>query len=354
MASTIPADQVRARLTNKLMDVWVERLKPTTFLGNWFPDTPATPTRYLKIEVVRGDEKIAVDVVRDGEANHNKFSTSTEKTFDPPYFDEDFGTNSIDLYDRLVGSDRIDAGVLSYVMQQITMKMETITDKIERRYELMRAQALLTGIVTVEANTNIDFKRKSELVIAYTSGNNFADNAVKPGTVLSGFGTLLRKTGKVGGGTTDIIFGTEAWTAFINNTNVKEDADIRRRELEKIVAPTFTTDGASYHGTYSDGLHNYNLWTYEQFYKDASGTLQPYIDPKKIILLPVNQTRFNMAYAGVPQLIDAQNPTVRTGKFIYYDYTDMKRKSHIYGAQSAGMPMLTSVDKVLTAKVIAG
>jgi hypothetical protein len=60
-----------------------------------------------------------------------------------------------------------------------------------------------------------------------------------------------------------------------------------------------------------------------------------------------------MAYAGVPQLIDEDNPVVRTGKFIYYSYTDERRRSRVYGVQSAGLPILLEVDKLFTATVLA-
>ena len=109
-------------------------------------------------------------------------------------------------------------------------------------------------------------------------------------------------------------------------------------------------DGASFHGQYSDGVNNYNCYTYEQYYTDAAGASQQIIDPLGIIMLPMD-TRFHMAYAGVPQLIDGENPTVRTGKFIYYDYTDVQRKSHFYGVQSAGLAIPVSVDKMFSAIV---
>jgi hypothetical protein len=352
----IPASQARAKFTSKMIDLWVERLKPNTFLRKWFPDTPATPTRYVQIEVQRGTKKIAVDVLRNADANYNTFSKSTEKVFDPPYYDENFAITSLDMYDRLMGSGTIDAGIYSYLLEQGTMKMETIVDKIERRYELQRAQVLQTGIVLASATENVDFQRKAGSKLAYNAAYDWGlqttpgTSDVNPAVSLSTWSSWLKVNGNIGGGAIDLIFGTSAWLAFMGNTFVKETSNFRRINNLDIIPPTMNMDGASFHGQYSDGVNNYNCYTYEQYYTDAAGASQQIIDPLGIIMLPMD-TRFHMAYAGVPQLIDGESPAVRTGKFIYYDYADIKRKSHFYGVQSAGLAIPVSVDKIFSAIV---
>ena len=348
----IPASLIRSTITTKFLALWKERLRPTTFLATWFPDTTPTATRYVSIEVQRGKEKIAVDVLRNAEGNHNKFEKSTQKDYDPTYFDENFTVDSLRMYDRLIGSGTVDAGVVTAILNEGTEKMQLLADKIERRYELQRAQALQTGIVTATSTENIDFQRKASMILAYNAAHNFADNTVSISSFLGTWGSLMRSVGKVGTGTFDLLMGSSAYQAMIANTKFQAEADIRRIALTDIVSPVKNTEGADYMGMFSAGTCNYRIWVYDQYYEDASGVLQPYIDPKKIIILPPNPA-FMMAYAGVPQLIDEDNPVVRTGKFIYYSYTDERRRSRVYGVQSAGLPILLEVDKLFTATVLA-
>ena len=99
----IPASQARALFTQSLVDVYKEMPKVTSFLRSFFP-TKETGSRYLSIEVQRGFEKIAVDVLRGTEGNRNNFGKSTEKIFDPAYYREFFDMTQLDLYDRLFTS----------------------------------------------------------------------------------------------------------------------------------------------------------------------------------------------------------------------------------------------------------
>lgn len=352
--ATIPTSLLRSQYTNQFIALWKEEIRPTTFLSNFIRDGIPTTSRYVSIETQRGTTKLASAVVRGTGANLNTFERSTQKTFDPPAFAEKFTIGALEVFNRAMGSNSIDSAMWPQIQQEALRRMRITADKIVRTGELMRAQALLTGVVTLTGGggVSIDYGRRSELVIAYDAANNFADDTKNPSTILASFSTLMKKYGRIGGGTIDIIMGTTAAAAFLNNAIVKGRADIRRIELESIQMPQYNQEGASYLGMYSDGINIYRLWTYEQYYTDANGVDQQYIDPKKIIMIPPG-TEFTMEYAGVEQLIDNENPTMVAGKFIYNSYTDMEKQTKVFEVRQASLPVLVTVDKLLTAQVIA-
>jgi hypothetical protein len=321
------------------------------FLRSFFP-TKEFMTRYLSLEVQRGTEKIAVDVKRGTEGNFNTFSKSTEKIFDPPYFAEWFNLNELDLYDRMIGSSSIDDGVYAALLEQTSDKMGELVKKIERAYEKMCADALTFGTITLVNGDSVDFKRKAGSLVANTVDNTWATGTVDPCANIAEGCTFLRTDGKVQGGVFNLIMGSTAFSDFINNTIIKSRADIRRYELVNVAAPQRNSLGASLHGQVSCGSYLVNLWTYPEYYEDANGTLQPYIDPKKVILLP-EAPNFALNFAACPQLIDEQNPTVKTGAYLFVEDRNAWEGVHKYGVRSAGVPMLKGVDQVWTMQPVA-
>jgi len=347
----IPSSLLRAKVTSSMRGLFIEMLRPTQFLLNYAPDGGTTPSKYIEIEVQRGTERIAYDIIAGANGHMNTFDKSTQKIFLPPQYEEKHAVTNMDLFDRAMGSTDIAASAVTAVAQRNAMKMQMCVNQIYRAYEYQMAQALETATITFQNAETVNFARNPALLVAYNTAHNWADNAIDPAVNLASWGTLLRKIGKVSGGVIDIIFGTDAWLKFTGNTKVRERADVRRIEQERIVAPTFNMDGAMFHGIYSDGLHNYRLFTYDQWFMDKNDVLQPYINPKKIYMIAPG-THATVEYAGVPQLVDETRP-LEFGKFRFSDYIDEEKQAHMYRVQSAGLVVMNMVDKFLTAQVLS-
>jgi len=350
--TTISTTDARALFTKSVVDVYKEIPKPTGFLRSLFPAKEYS-TKELSIEVQRGFEKIAVDVERGTEGNRNSFSRSTEKVFVPPYYKEYHDATQIDLYDRLFGSTDIEAGVFAQFTQEVAERNYALQAKIERSYELQCAQVLQTGIVTLNSGINIDYKRKSaSLVDLGTINANRYWNVDSTSTVLADVeaaGNFLRQVGKSNGGTINMICGSSALNAMLNNDKFKSMADIKNYKLVDINSPLKNAVGATLHGTFSAGSYNILVWSYPEFYDNASGVSTPYIDPKVVIFLP-EMPRFNMAFAAVPQLL-GQAP--KRGAFLFRDYIDERSEAHIFEVKSAGLAIPTAVDQIYTLQVLS-
>lgn len=345
----ISVTDARGLFTKMLIDVYRERTTPTSFLRSFFMARESA-TKELSIEVQRGTEKIAVDVERGTEGNRNSFSRSTEKIFVPPYYREYFDATELNLYDRLFGSTSdIDSSIFADFLESVADGLRMLQDKIERSYELQCSQVLETGIVSLEAGINIDFKRKS-LSLRDFSGTPWT-GAVDPYVDIETGCNFLRQTGKSGGPIVNAILGSEVMAAFINNAKVLARGPLTNINLDAIRPPQRNSVGAALFGRITAGSYGVNLWTYPEFYDNASGVSTPYINPKKIILLPENP-RFVLGFAAVPQLLTTGG-TAKKGAYLVGNYIDERMDKHVFDIKSAGVAIPVAVDQIWTAQVVA-
>jgi len=346
--AAISTTQARAEFTQKVIDVYKEKVQVQSFLRSFFAEKTST-TKYVSIEVQRGTEKIAVDVQRGTEGNRNVFGLSTEKIFLPPYHREYFELTELDLYDRLLGSETIDAGVFAQLADEAAEKLMALTQKIERRYELQCSQVLETGIVTVTHGTNIDYKRKSASKVDNSASTWTGAN--DPFVQIAAGCNFLRQVGKSQGAVVNAIMGSTALTAFFNNSFVKDTADFRRIDHLAIGMPQRNSVGATTHGEVAAGDYAVRIWSYPEFYDNESNVSTPYLNPKKVILLP-ESPKFAMSFAAVPQLLTSNSAPTR-GAYHFGEYTDERNTSHVMDVKSAGLAIPVAVDQIYTMQVVA-
>lgn len=345
----ISTTDAQALSTKMIIDAYAERSKPTAFLRSFFP-TVVSPTKELSIEVQRGFEKIAVDVLRGSDGNRNVFDRSTEKIFIPPYYREWFDATQLQLYDRLFGATEIsDAVFAAYINSIVDHQME-IQAKIERAIELQCAQVLETGIVTVANGTNIDFKRKAASIKDPGAGSYWANN-VDPFAQLETGCNFIRQEGKSADSIFNLILGATALTDLLANEKFLSRQNLFNMALDQVTGPVKNSEGATFHGVLTVGSYKVQLWAYPQFYTNAAGTATPYVNPKNATIIPTNP-RFKTGFAGVPQLVTPGQMPV-TGAFIFNDYIDKRGKAHIYDVESAPVAIPVAVDTIYTLKAVA-
>lgn len=344
----IPAQQARAKFTQALVAVYKERPEVTGFFKSFFPSVQKG-TRYVSIEVQRGTEKVAVDVVRGTEGNRNDFGLSSQKVFDPPLFKEYFDMTELDLYDVLMGQEMISEVQYGELLAQVSEKIGLLRDKIDRAYEVMCSQALTTGIVTLQSTTNIDFKRKAASLVD-NAADYFAANNDPFDTFEAGC-NFLRQVGKSQGGTYNAILGSAALSDLLANTKFTARQNLFNMALDMVRPPQRESVGATLHGQITAGSYKVNLWAYPEFYDNSNGVSTPYMDEKKVIILP-EAPKFNFSYAAVPQLITA--PGAQTvGAYTVKEFVDERKATHDIEIASAGLPIPVAIDQIYTFKAVA-
>jgi hypothetical protein len=345
--------ELRGLFTRKLLDVYQERIRPMSFLRSFFPST-FSPTKNVSIEIERTNEKVAVDVIRGSEGNYNRFSLNTEKLFEPPMWREYFNATELDIYDRVLGSQGTDNKQLfAELLNRVGDKIMILQDKIERAKELQCAQILQTSIVTLVNGDSVDFKRKATSIVDLNlgSGGGYWHTNSDVFAQFKAGCEFIRTKGKNRSFTFVAILGDRAITDLYNNTKFLARQDLLNLKLDNIVVPEVNSAGGAYHGTITCGPYKVQLWTYPDFYENAAGTLVPFIDTNKVILIPPN-ARFKFAHCLVPQLVEpGQTTAPQKGEWVYGDYIDTRKAKHDFDVQSAGLPIPVAIDQIYTMQV---
>jgi hypothetical protein len=246
------------------------------------------------------------------------------------------------------------------VVEEAAGKIQELKDKINRRYELMSAQVLQSGIVTLVNGDNIDFKRRASSKAVLSSGDYWSVGTVDPDVVLEEGARFIRTHGLYMGGTFNVIVGSAAWRAFVNNPIRQKKYDIRNFEMGKLNSPIMMGAGANLLGTAVAGSNVFNFWGYEQFYNpagsDVTGKL-PYVAANQIIMLPDTYS-FTFGYGGVPQIRRGtpdmpEYVAYAPGEFIVDNYVDHRNANHEFAVKSAGIPIPTQVDAIFNKQVVA-
>lgn len=356
----IPIQDARGIFTKTLVTTWNElmELAPKSFLGSFFTKKTSL-SKEISIEVMRGTEKIAVDVHRGGEGNRNQFSKSAEKIFVPPYFKEYFDATELDRYDRLFGQDAssVTSGIITGMIEQALEKLTILRYKIERAYELQASQVFTNGIVALTSGDNIDFKRKALSMAVKEPAGYWTVTTVNPITDLLTGCNFLRQTGKATDGEFNAILGANVLLALLENPFIKHDK-LTVLPLVELKTPQVSAMGGVYHGTLSVGPYKVHLWSYPEFYDNSAGVSTAYVNADYYYLLPKSSGKFIMSYASVPAIIrdprNAEFPEyIRQMEADYYinNYIDPAGEKHVFSIASAGLAVPVSVDRIYSSKV---
>jgi len=350
---TIAASDAQGLYTKAVVDVFKERATPTGFLRSFFK-TKETTTLELSIEVQRGFEFVAQDVIRGTEGNRNTFGKTSEKLFIPPYHREYYDITSLQSYDRLFTGGDISDSLFADMVNDSADKMLQLREKIERAHELQCAQIFENGTATFVNAGYIDFKRKAASMVNKGAGNYWATGSVSPFDDLEDGCVFLRTKAKAQGERFNAIFGSDALADMLTNTTFLARQNVWAMRLDAIAPPQRNSVGAVYHGSLTCGAYLVDCWSYPEYYDTKSGntiTSNPYVNPKKVVMLP-SAPRFTFGFAAVPQLIGAGMKPIK-GAFIINEYKSERNAEHILDIQSAGLAIPTQVDAIYTVQVKA-
>ena len=351
--------EARGIFTKAVMGVYDEMISPSSFLSSFFEARTFT-TKEVSIEVRRGTEKIAVDVIRGTDGNRNQFTRFSEKIFVPPFYNEYFDITTLERYDRAFGQpEGISPATVGYLASDVGMKLAALRDKIERAKERQAAQVFETGIVELKNGDNIDFKRKAESLVDL-SGEYWSDPTADIEQHLVDAARFMRNVGKNTVPVLTLILSSDAWIALKKSDYFKNNANYVKVSLIDVGMPAqVESTGAVYHGRLTAGAYIYNVYTYDEVYEDADGNIVNYLPADRAIVLPSQGQTFLFSHAGVPAILadtaNAEFPEyIGTVAAEYYinNYIERKRKAHIFEIYSAPLPVPVSVDQIYTMKVL--
>lgn len=342
--------------TSRVIKPFIDSAGAANGFESWFPPIESGSSQ-VTWEIKRRGRQIAVDIQRHEKGKIISSVKSSQKSYIPPNFDLAVVMSAFDSFERVFGgSEYVDTADLQKLVEDVQMEMKENILMIERAKELQRAQALLTGIVTLRNGDDINFNRDAASLIAYNLAHDWNVATVNPGDILVQMAQYVITKGKaINTLPFDVILGSEAIIAFQDNPLREKNGDIKDQHYMELEVGATNRMGLTPQGAYSRGNHRFNFWGYEDYYDtDAASDIQ-FMDPKSIILLPKN-TDFVTFYGATKAWKgsgDNMIPTVVKGKQTFYQVNDIENVSKKFGVRSAPVALLRSIDRVATATVIA-
>ena len=365
--ANLSISEARGLFNRELVAIFDEskQIAPKQFLSSFFTKK-VTDAKEVSIQVRRGTERVAVDVLRGTDGNRNTISRHSEKLYVPPFYNEYFDATELDKYDLLFGSGSTDVTPYTFndVLTNAQEKLMLLRYKMERAYELQASQVLESGIVQLKSGDSIDFGRKATSMVdlGQVQGMGYWNNQnTDPAQAFIAAGHFLRQVGKATDGVFNVIMGENALAAWKSNRNVIQTNYNIYIKVIDLNMPQANAEGGLFHGQYAAGSYLFNIWSYPEIWEDASLTPNYYIDPDHAYFIPVKSAMFVQSFAGVPAIIkDVRNAdypeliTNTAADYVVNNYIDPKLKKHVFELLSAGLMIPVSVDRIYSVKATNG
>lgn len=300
--------------TARMIEMYLEESESPMFLSGFFQSPPRNfhNTEKVEIDVIRDEEDIAV-VIKDLStgAHLNESDKYVNKSFTPPIFKEAGAINAFDMIKRQAGQIPFDdPNFGANASEQAFRIFRKLERKIRRSIELMCSQVLAYGVLTLvdEAGVpryELDFGAKSSHMA--TVGTVWATDGSTgtPLADLEALATVVRRDGKKN--PKRLKFGSSAFQRFTANAKVREQLllNVRSPALGQL-APQMRGEGATYQGMIWIGQYQFEMWTYDGWYKHPqTGVLTPYIATDHVLM--DSDGRLDLSFGAIPRLVGPES-----------------------------------------------
>ena len=270
--------------TAVLSRVVAELPQPAPFLLNsFFPTVQTEESEEIHFDVDSGRRRLApfVSPVVAGQIVQSQGYTT--KSFRPAYIKDKRVFDANRPFKRAIG-ERLGGAISPAQRQQLALARD-LSDQIgmlTRRQEVMAAEVLRTGKITVEGDLYpkvvVDFGRHADLTpAALTSTARWGQSAAKPLDNLQDWS--LKVTQHSGATATTVIMDAKSYAAFAADHAVKELLD--RFRGQAALSPTVVGEGGRYMGTIGD----FDIFVYAGWYESpTTGALTPYLPDGTVII----------------------------------------------------------------------
>jgi hypothetical protein len=264
-------------------------------------------TEKVELDIIRDEEDIAI-VVQDlsAGARHNESTLYTNKAFTPPIYKEQGAINAYNMIKRAPGADPFqDPNFGENATNEAFRIFRKLEKKIRRSIELMAAQVLQTGALTLIDDAGVslytlDFQAKSTHKATVTTTWAVDGATGAPLADLAALALVVRRDGKKQ--PTKLLFGTSAFQRFLANADVLAKLDKNVQNVG-VLAPAVRGEGATFQGRVWIGHYAFEMWTYDGWYKHPqTGTLTPYIDDDNVIMMS-DGARLDLSYGAIPRIV---------------------------------------------------
>jgi hypothetical protein len=306
--------------TTRLIAPYLEESTAPLFLSGMFQSPPQNFFNSQKVEydIMRDAEDIAVPLPDDTrDPRELEASKYTNKSLTPPIFDEAGTITAQDQDNRQAGQTPFeDPQFIANAIAQSVVIGRRCEYKVRRSLELMSAQVLQTGVITLVDSAgatmfSCDFGMQAShkttptaWAVGGATGNPIAD--------IGALATIVRQDGKKNPDM--LVFGDGAFRRFLDNGDVKTKVfnNFNSGTYASLV-PSNRGEDATFQGWVWVGSYKFEMWTYSGFYKHPqTGTLTPYVADNKVIMR-ASKGRLDMCFGSLPLIVP---PDARALRFM--------------------------------------
>ncbi|ARK25997.1 phage capsid protein [Sporosarcina sp. P37] len=341
MANTIDIFEPRTMLK------FVERMaKPSTFLRDtFFKGREYSVTDKVDIDMKKGSRKIAPFVSEKLGGKLVENSGFKTETFAPPLVAPFKITTAADIMNRSMGENIYSAKAPDErAAEKLVKDLAELEEMVTRREELMCAQALFEGKITVVGDGldhEIDFNFTNKETLSGT--DLWSDPASDPIADLKRYQRVVQQRGHVTADT--VIMAADVVDTFINHKKVQDILNLRHLkvgELEVLDLP----NGVTYIG-HIPGVGK--IYEYNEYYLADDQTMKPMVPDGTVTLLST-AAEFSMAYAAITLVKDGQFTTFESER-VPDTWTEKNPARQIAQLNSKPLPIPKEVDSWFVAKV---
>lgn len=270
--------------TNAMMGVVnnTPRLDPF-LLDRYFPMMQTESSEEIHFDVIDQPRRIAPFVSPVVEGKVVQSQGYTTKTFTPAYIKDKRIFDSERPLKRMVGETIGGSYTPAYrIAALLTAEIQDQTNMVNRRLEVMAAEALRTGAVTIEGDLypaqNVNFQRDPSLSIVLTDTSRWNQAGVNPLDHLQDWAQLiLNKSGSM---PDDVVMTVDVWRVFRENPFVKSRLEQLRGNS------TLTQNAQAKEGAVLMGMiDGFNIYVYSGWYLDEDGNEHAILPPATALLL---------------------------------------------------------------------
>jgi hypothetical protein len=316
-----------------------------TFLRDtFFEDRSFPPTDLIEFDFRRGRRRMApfvAPIIGGKLMERQGFET---RVFRAPRIAPVRALRTPDLEPRMIGENIYQPQTKAQRAAELVLQDSIDLDaSITRREEWMCREVLVNGSITVNADNGY------QMVIGYLeagSPGNYVSNHTPVTTKWDAGGSdpiadlqrskrdMIRESGI---SPNVALFGTDAWSAFLNNANVRAILDNRRINVLTI-DPVIESDALTLN-TVIDGMQCYE---YSDYFEDDAGNLFDMLPPD-LVLLASTRVQNKIVYGAFTQLEKTGQVTPHFVTYqqarIPYVYADEEKGHLFYRLTSCPLPM---------------
>lgn len=283
--------------TNVLARVVADLRAPASFLlDRFFGEVQTETSEEIHFDVENKKRRLAPfvsPVVAGKVVQSNGFTTST---FKPAYVKDKRVFDAGRPLKRSAG-EQIGGSLdpMERMQRLLAQELSDQLDMLTRRMEVMAAEALRTGGVTITGDmyptVNVNFGRAGANTITLAGAARWGQAGIKPLDLLQDWALAVAKAS--GSKPTEVIMDVDAWKVFSADTTVQKLLD-RFRGRDELRTVAALGEGGNFMGSVGD----FDIYLYAGWYIDDAGNEQPIL-PSGTVLMGSGQIEGVRAFGAI-------------------------------------------------------